>query len=214
MNWFGLQTLFAQFPTLSSLYHLPYISYHWDSFMRTHFIFREFSDDRKLICSALVLLFTVVQFESGQSWNCFNVLSVLTCFWHNTLYFSSMVLGLANKKRNRYKFKCLNLWSRPSNLLQKSALRESVKVQQTAAKAALEQMTKLFELSKCKGWECVFLTALCSLSQSIFLSSFYMKRPFCFNTMTSTCWKANRHEWTCRLEKNCTAQNSNVIGHL
>lgn len=34
MNGFSLQTLFAQFPILSSLYHLPYTSYHWDSFMR------------------------------------------------------------------------------------------------------------------------------------------------------------------------------------
>lgn len=34
MNWFSLQTPLGQFPVLSSLYHLPYISYHWDSFMR------------------------------------------------------------------------------------------------------------------------------------------------------------------------------------
>lgn len=33
MDWFSLQTLFAQFPPLPSPYHLPYISYHWDSFM-------------------------------------------------------------------------------------------------------------------------------------------------------------------------------------
>lgn len=123
MNWFGLPTLFAQFPTLSSLYHLPYISYHWDSFMRTYFIFREFSDDRKLISSALVLLLTVVQSESGQSWNCFNIPSVSTCCWHNTLYFSSMVTGIANKKRNHDNFKCLNLWNRPCNLLQQKCAR-------------------------------------------------------------------------------------------
>lgn len=33
MDWFSLETLFAQFPLLPSPYHLPYISYHWDSFM-------------------------------------------------------------------------------------------------------------------------------------------------------------------------------------
>lgn len=32
-----------------------------------YFIFREFSDDRKLISSALVLLLTVAQSQSGQS---------------------------------------------------------------------------------------------------------------------------------------------------
>lgn len=64
-----------------------------------YFIFREFSDDRKLISSALVLLLTVAQSQSGQSWNCFNILSVSACCWHKTLYYNSTVEGLTNKKK-------------------------------------------------------------------------------------------------------------------
>lgn len=64
-----------------------------------YFIFREFSDDRKLISSALVLLLTVAQSRSGQSWNCFNILSVSACCWHKTLYYNSTVEGLTNKEK-------------------------------------------------------------------------------------------------------------------
>lgn len=64
-----------------------------------YFIFREFSDDRKLISSALVLLLTVAQSQSGQSWNCFNILSVSACCWHKTLYYNSTVEGLTNKEK-------------------------------------------------------------------------------------------------------------------
>lgn len=58
-----------------------------------YFIFREFSDDRKLISSALVLLLTVAQSQSGQIWNCFNILSVSACCWHGTLYYNSTFIG-------------------------------------------------------------------------------------------------------------------------
>lgn len=66
-----------------------------------YFIFREFSDDRKLISSALVLLLTVAQSRSGQSWNCFNILSVSACCWHKTLYYNSTVEGLTNKEKQK-----------------------------------------------------------------------------------------------------------------
>lgn len=80
-----------------------------------YFIFREFSDDRKLISSALVLLLTVAQSWSGQSWNCSNILSVSACCWHSTLYYNSTFIGLTNKKKkkkNQVNFKCLNFIKR------------------------------------------------------------------------------------------------------
>lgn len=50
-----------------------------------YFIFGEFSDDRKLISPALVLLLTVTQSLSRQSWNCFNIPLVSTRCWYSSL---------------------------------------------------------------------------------------------------------------------------------
>lgn len=50
-----------------------------------YFIFGEFSDDRKLISPALVLLSTVTQSQSRQSWNCFNIPLVSASCWYSSL---------------------------------------------------------------------------------------------------------------------------------
>lgn len=50
-----------------------------------YFIFGEFSDDRKLISPALVLLLTVTQSQSRQSWNCFNIPLVSARCWYSSL---------------------------------------------------------------------------------------------------------------------------------
>lgn len=54
-----------------------------------YFIFGEFSDDRKLISSALVLLLTVTQSHSRQSWNYFNIPLVSAHCWYSFLYDNS-----------------------------------------------------------------------------------------------------------------------------